>query len=79
MVTEEGARVILVPGAEGGSGRGSEDHELRLQLVGHELDGGAAVGQRASQVQQVHPRLQQGEPSTLPLNLHTTEAEFVNV
>jgi hypothetical protein len=69
MVKEEGARVSLVPGAEGGSGRGSEYHELRLQLVGHELDGDAAVGQRARQVQQVHARLQQGEPSTLPLNL----------
>jgi hypothetical protein len=79
MVKGDCARVSRVPGAEGGGGRGSEDHELRLQLVGHELDGGATVGQRARQVQQVHPRLQQGEPSTLPLNLHTREAEFVNV
>jgi hypothetical protein len=73
MVQEEGARVSLVPRAEGGSGRGSEDHELRLQLVGHKLDGGAAVGQRARQVQQVHARLQQGETSPLPLYLHTRQ------
>ena len=55
---------------EGTGGRGARQrHQLRLQLVGHQLDGGARIGQRAAQVKQVDAGLQQGEPAPLPLNL----------
>ena len=55
---------------EGAVGRGARQrHQLRLQLVGHQLDGGARIGQRAAQVKQVDTGLQQSEPAILPLNL----------